>query len=52
MIFPLSAIPPKMEKGNRKMFWNVVQIIFGALLGVAALGGIVYWTIFDLPYRK
>lgn len=30
----------------------ILQGIVGAVLGLGIFAGIVYWTIFDLPYRK
>ena len=34
------------------MLGFVLQVIAGAVLGVGIFTGLVYWTIFDLPYRK
>lgn len=34
------------------MWLDIVQTVMGVALGLGIFAGIVYWTIFDLPYRK
>ena len=34
------------------MWLDIMHTVIGVVLGLGIAAGIVYWTIFDLPYRR